>query len=111
MMTRTELAESMAEFLGPEGRHAYGLELYGPKLFIFSPGGFFAVWDKVDELYPGRMVQFFFNPSKQYNLGPYFSKINKFGGDPSIKHIHGKDRYTAFYSAVHEMRQSTSSAP
>jgi len=100
-MTKQELAESMAKFLGIEllMKHTGDSKRfisYSPgtiKSFdigaleetIFSPDGFFAVWDKLDQSidYQTSFMQTFI----------YLMYREK------------KDRYTALYSAIHEMRK------
>ncbi len=110
-MTRTELAESMAEFCGEsyEQRVAEGTRetpvlfnstlimgapekedwLKSQELFYFRPDGFFAVWDRLEKESKPSFGRAWVPFSEKYLL-------------------HDVDRYTAFYEAVHAMVRSQS---
>ncbi len=101
-MTRQELAESMAVFLGvqiiqgewyfdktPDTPFRSRLLSVGAEDYeavIFTPDGFFAVWDKLGEL----------------DCITAYDTLNKAIWDVRVNK---EDRHTAFYSAVHELNQ------
>ena len=125
-MTNQELAESMAEFLGwdtsGENRYQSFQEWFEDENdgrwedemdmeeIIFSPTGFFAVWDKLGAC-ESKVVQLSIieggaTPGVAATLEAYPRPLPEprnsadwiwFADDCP-------DRYTAFYSAVHEMK-------
>lgn len=166
-MTKAELAESMAEFLGwnysPQNSNC-GHDLWVSQdgtnhAGCWKPDGYFAVWDKLDEVIYGETkgltfeevqkvgelmastavatgeqaeeiianiveehvnapVQETKKPQTEHNLihddfrvyptlnrfGVYRFKIAKLNHNDPMYEGKGPDRYTAFYSAVHEMK-------
>jgi len=63
--------------------------------FIYSPDGFFAVWDAVDKERWTDVV--IFKSPSDYHCDITFNAVGKSEG-------YGKDRYEAFYNAVYEAR-------
>ena len=107
-MTKQELASKMAEFLGWKESTFDPLFMVQPlgtignlvlkrKLegYFFSPEGFFAVWDKLDEMFDSPGVNFWGD-----NKNGIFCELNMHSPD-----YKSNDRYTAFYTSVHEMRK------
>ncbi len=108
-MTKQEMAEWLAEkvlgwvlvdycYRDKHSNQAMRL-VDGLVEFIYSPDGFFAVWDAVEKKAIDTEHNFFMN--YQCDLSPDYSKrylIGMIGQDDSF----GKDRYEAFYNAVYE---------
>jgi len=99
-MNKQELAESMGDFVGPkiskylEQRAGYTVSQSNA---FFSPDGFFAVWDKLEEdkicvslMHEGTFELIKWNPKRARH--PLKTGTGR-----------GPDRYIAFYSAIHEM--------
>jgi len=108
LMTKQELAESMAEFLGYVAGgaceslqeffyHELNIQGWDGDMsdieLIFSPDGFFAVWDKL----PVCNVDFYSSGGDRKGCLLELEG-EELGG-------YGPDRYSAFYYAVHEMRK------
>ncbi len=123
-MTRTELAESMAEFLGWDfnsnqmlGDWPVPMDLWVDQLgdifnrnelmdFIFSPDGFFAVWDKVDKNPAHELIHDWFRITfGKSSIGTFNCCIPRVNHQEQPYRGSGPDRYTAFYEAVHEMKE------
>lgn len=111
-MEKQELAESMAEFLG--WKYSPANSNCGHDLWVsqdgnkhagcWNPDGFFAVWDKLEEIemYGGVCQTEKDMYEVQICSGDYDgTKPAKF----YIEHC-GPNRYIAFYEAVHEMKTS-----
>ena len=68
-------------------------------IFIYSPNGFFAVWDAVEKMGICRQIAWY-NRKKEnsvrcdFNDDVYESEVGGMG--------EGKDRYESFYNAVYE---------
>ncbi len=106
-MTRQELAESMAEFLDMELDGECLVEEFKDGVFkggraythIFSPDAFFAVWDKVEGKLKGTNLTFNHIPE---NSNVYCTIVKQY--PHSEWGARTKDRYHAFYEAVHKMK-------
>ena len=99
-MTKQEMAEWLAEkvlgwvlvdycYRDKHSNQAMRL-VDGLVEFIYSPDGFFAVWDAVEKA--DRRIGFMPSTDKR---GRYCCNIQ-------FLHCFGKDRYEAFYNAVYE---------
>lgn len=69
---------------------------------IYSPAGFFVVWDAVER--KGYYIKLIPPPPHYEFYLCHLHEVNKrpFTTDSLIKEGYGKDRYEAFYSAVYE---------
>ena len=104
--TRQEIAEFLAEKVLGFHRHetfghwcdAYNMNVL-PKTnskleeFIYSPEGFFAVWNAVEKLPEVTFTQFINEPEYRVYIDTH---------DGTQIEGNGKDRYEAFYNAVME---------
>lgn len=111
-MTEQEMAEWLAEkVLGievvrdtPRMQFKTRLNLKGkcptPVEFIYSPDGFFAVWDAVEMMEYFVGMEMYIPPDKELQGEAYSCTIRKVTDESYIGC--GKDRYEAFYNAVYE---------
>ncbi len=99
MMTKTEFAKSMVEYIGIEKatclrqREGYKVSLVDA---LYSSEGFIAVWEEVIKNTKNPIIKFCHYGSG--NVGCFLQDHDTIG----------PDRYTAFYSAVHEMKNQQS---
>ena len=102
-LTEAEIEEFLAEKLlgwelkGTPERWTNGNIFYWRseiKRFIYSPEGFFAVWDVVEKMPQVTFVQFINEPEYRVYIDTY---------DGTQLNGEGKDRYEAFYNAVIEV--------
>lgn len=75
-------------------------DVAGLDKFIYSPDGFFAVWDAVEKIEYFVGMEMYIPPDEELQ-GEAYSCTIRFVTEKTIIKC-GKDRYEAFYNAVYE---------
>jgi len=101
-MRKTEMALWLAGFIGWERGKDYSIGNEDIVPLIYSPDGFFAVWDAVEE--QGWINVDMFRCPADYRCDMNFNNVRATDG-PLESEGYGKDRYEAFYNAVYQAMQ------
>ncbi|MBC8225857.1 MAG: hypothetical protein H8E74_01785 [Gammaproteobacteria bacterium] len=98
-MNKQELAEFMAEKVLDKNAYEFRYDINNVIKFIYSPEGFFAVWDVVDVKFDYQLQIIISRMAE----GTASCRIMDLPPNKILANIIGKDRYEAFYNAVYEV--------